>query len=73
MVYVTIGLIPIASATALWALIGLGTLPIAAKACAIALKDYDDPEKLIPALGMNVITVLATDALLAIAFLIVMM
>ena len=51
-------------------LIGLGTIGLGWKAAKGALKYYDDTEKLIPVLGANVITILGTQALLAIGYVI---
>ena len=51
-------------------LIGLGTLIFGWKAARGALKYYDNTEKLIPVLGTNVITILGTQALLAIGYVI---
>lgn len=48
-----------------WGLLALLTIPVAMKAGLTALKEYNNTPKLIPALGMNVVTVLATDFLLA--------
>lgn len=53
-----------------WILISLASLPAAAAAAVTTIKHCEDTEKLIPALGMNVITVLATDALIALSFII---
>lgn len=50
-------------------LIALLTIPFAAKAIRAAFKHHDELDKMIPALGANVITVLATDALLALGYL----
>ena len=50
-------------------LIALLTIPIALKAIGTTFKHHDDLEKMIPALGANVATVLATDALLALGYL----
>lgn len=50
-------------------LIALLTAPFALKAIRTAFRHYDNLDKMIPALGANVITVLATDALLALAYL----
>ncbi|MFP4059014.1 MAG: prenyltransferase [Bacteroidota bacterium] len=50
-----------------WLWIALLPLPMAINASITALKFYHDTPKLIPALGSNVITVLATDLLLAMA------
>ncbi len=50
------------------ALIGLGTIGLGWKAAKGTLKYYDDEEKLVPVLGTNVITILGTQALLAIGY-----
>ncbi|MCE1167743.1 MAG: prenyltransferase [Sphingobacteriia bacterium] len=50
-----------------WGILALLTIPVALKAGTTALKEYNNTPKLIPALGMNVITVLATDLLLAVS------
>ena len=50
-------------------LIALLTIPIALKAIGTTFKHHDDLQKMIPALGANVITVLATNALLALGYL----
>ena len=49
-------------------LIGLLSAPFALKAISTTFKHHDDLQKMIPALGANVITVLSTDALLALGF-----
>jgi 1,4-dihydroxy-2-naphthoate polyprenyltransferase len=49
-------------------LIGLGTMGFGWKAAKGALKYYDNTEKLVPVLGANVITILGTQALLAIGY-----
>ena len=46
-------------------LIGIVSIPFAFKAIRITFGNYDDIQKLIPALKANVITVLGTDALVA--------
>jgi 1,4-dihydroxy-2-naphthoate octaprenyltransferase len=51
-----------------WCLLGLLTLPLAWRAGRTALRDIDLP-KLIPALAANVLTVLGTDLLLALGYL----
>ena len=53
-----------------WALLSLGAAFFAVKAIQVVLKDYDSFEGLIPAQGANVASVLATNALLAIGYLI---
>jgi 1,4-dihydroxy-2-naphthoate octaprenyltransferase len=49
-------------------LIGLGTIGFGWKAAKGALKYYDNTEKLVPVLGTNVITILGTQALLTIGY-----
>ncbi len=49
-------------------LIGLLSAPFALKAISTTFKHHDDLKKMIPALGANVITVLSTDALLALGY-----
>jgi len=51
-------------------LIGLGTIGFGWKAAKGALRYYDDTNKLIPVLGANVITILGTQALLTIGYVI---
>ncbi len=51
-------------------LIGLGTIGFGWKAARGALKYYGDTEKLVPVLGVNVITILGTQALLAVGYMI---
>jgi 1,4-dihydroxy-2-naphthoate polyprenyltransferase len=53
-----------------WALVALVAGIFAAKAIAGAIKDYDSFEALIPAQGANVVAVLATNALLAVGYLV---
>ncbi len=52
------------------ALIGLGTIGFGWKAAKGAVKYYDNTEKLVPVLGANVVTILGTQALLAIGYVI---
>ncbi len=52
------------------ALIGLGSIGFGWKAAQGAMKYYDNTEKLVPVLGANVITILGTQALLAIGYVI---
>jgi 1,4-dihydroxy-2-naphthoate octaprenyltransferase len=54
-------------------LIGLGTIGFGWKAARGALKYYDNTEKLVPILGANVITILGTQALLAVSYVIAML
>jgi len=51
-------------------IVALVTLPIAYRACRLVLKEYDDIQKLVPALGLNVIMILATILLIGVGFLI---
>ena len=51
-------------------LIGLGTIGFGWKAARGALRYYDDHHQLVPILGMNVIQILGTQALLAIGYVI---
>jgi 1,4-dihydroxy-2-naphthoate octaprenyltransferase len=51
-------------------LIGLATIVFGWKAMKGALKYYDNTQQLIPALGMNVITILGTQALITIGYVI---
>jgi len=46
-------------------LIALASIPFAVKAIRITFKSHGNPQEMVPALGANVITVLATDVLLA--------
>ncbi len=52
----------------LLAIISLVTVIFAIKAILVTFRNYDDMEKLLPALKLNVITILGTDILLAIGF-----
>lgn len=54
----------------LMTLLGLGTIGLGWKAAKGALKYYDNTDKLIPVLGANVLTILGTQALLAIGYVI---
>jgi 1,4-dihydroxy-2-naphthoate octaprenyltransferase len=50
------------------ALVTLLTIPLARKAIQGALRHYDDIPKLVPALAANVMTILGTDALLTVGY-----
>ncbi len=63
-------LLPLVGVSSFWLYLALLPLPIALKASQIAIRHGEDPVKLMPALGMNVIVVLATDLLIAIAVII---
>ena len=60
-------LIPIINLTPFWLYLALIPFPIGLKACAGLHKYKEDAQKLVPALGNNVVTVLATDLLIALA------
>ncbi|NOZ86312.1 MAG: prenyltransferase [Deltaproteobacteria bacterium] len=64
--YAVIGTALILHMLPAWCGLAFLTLPLAAKAGFTAVKHHDNFEKMIPAQGANVITVLATDLLLAI-------
>ncbi len=59
--------LPLVGLSSYWIYIALFPLPLAIKASITAINDGDNISKLIPALGSNVITVLATDLLIAVA------
>jgi 1,4-dihydroxy-2-naphthoate octaprenyltransferase len=69
MTYAFIIAAPLFNISSWWLLLGCLTIPLALKSGGMALKYYDDMPKLIPALGINVVVVLATDFLLAVAVL----
>jgi 1,4-dihydroxy-2-naphthoate octaprenyltransferase len=64
--FAIVAILPLVGLASPWILIALLPLPIATKASLIAIKEYGNTEKLIPALVNNVITVLSVDLLLAI-------
>jgi len=66
--YLIIGLNPIFFQIPRITWIAFLTLPVALRAAVIVLKEYDHTDRLIPALGMNVIMVLLTDLLFAVAY-----
>jgi 1,4-dihydroxy-2-naphthoate polyprenyltransferase len=72
-IFLTFGIIialPILGITSTWIYLALLPLPLALNASFLAIKHNDDNKKITMAMGNNVITVLATDLLLAIAILI---
>jgi 1,4-dihydroxy-2-naphthoate polyprenyltransferase len=72
-VFVTFGIIialPLLGMASMWIYLALIPLPLALNASFLAIKHSDDNKKIVTAMGNNVITVLATDLLLAIAILI---
>jgi 1,4-dihydroxy-2-naphthoate octaprenyltransferase len=60
-------IIPFLNLTSYWIYLALIPLPMGIKACYGLLKNMNDSQKLIPSLGDNVITMLATDLLIAIS------
>jgi 1,4-dihydroxy-2-naphthoate octaprenyltransferase len=65
--FLIILVLPLAGISSYWIYLGLLPLPLVFKASITTLKYYNNMEKLIPALGANIGTVLLTDALLAAA------
>lgn len=60
-------LLPILGVSSAWVYLALLPLPLAIKASVTAVKEGTDMSKLIPAMGMNVMVVLGTDLLIAVA------
>lgn len=65
--FVVILVLPLTGISSFWLYLGLLPLPFAIKATATALQYNNNIGKLIPALGANIVTVLLTDALLAVS------
>jgi 1,4-dihydroxy-2-naphthoate octaprenyltransferase len=65
--FTIIVLMPLIGVSSYWIFLALLPMPLGIKASVTAIKHGDDLGKLVPALGSNVITVLATDLLLAVA------
>ena len=65
--FLIILVLPLAGISSYWIYLGLLPIPLVFKASVTTLKYYNNMEKLIPALGANIGTVLLTDALLAVA------
>lgn len=63
-------LLPLIGISSPWVYLALLPLPLAIKASKTAISDSSDMTRLVPALGMNVMVVLATDLLIAIAVII---
>lgn len=63
----TILALPLLGIASVWIYLALLPLPLAIKASQTALKHGTDITKLMPAMGMNVMVVLATDLLIAVA------
>ncbi len=68
--YAIILILPLTGVSSYWLYLALLPLPLGLKASQIALKYGEDNTKLLPAQGMNVMTVLATDLLIAISVII---
>ncbi|MBN1780274.1 prenyltransferase [bacterium] len=67
--YALIALIPVLTSLPKLCWIALLTLPAGAAACIGARKYYNQPDKLVPFMGLNVIMVLVTDLLLGMGLL----
>jgi len=65
--FVIILMLPLTGVSSFWLYLGLLPLPFVIKATATALQFNNNMEKLVPALGANIVTVLLTDALLAVS------
>jgi len=68
--YAVIIILPIAGISSYWLYLALLPLPVGLKASQIALSHGHDNVRLLPAQGMNVVTVLATDLLIAVSVII---
>ncbi len=66
----TILVLPLVGLASAWIYLALLPMPLGIRASITAIRHGDDLPRMVPALGSNVITVLATDLLLAIAILI---
>lgn len=65
--FIIILILPLMGVSSFWLYLGLLPLPIVIKATSTALRYNNNMDKLVPALGANIITVLLTDALLAVS------
>jgi 1,4-dihydroxy-2-naphthoate polyprenyltransferase len=65
--------LPLVGLSSFWIYLALIPMPLGIKASITALKDGSNFAKIVPAMGSNVITVLATDLLIAIAIFIEVM
>ncbi len=63
--FLVILMLPLLGISSFWIYLALLPLPMAIKAAQTALTQAENIEKLMPAMGMNVVVVLATDLLLA--------
>ncbi len=57
---------PLAGIASFWIYLGLLPLPMAVKACIIAIRYGENPARVVPALASNVLTVLGVDFFLAV-------
>ncbi|HPO62792.1 MAG TPA: prenyltransferase [Candidatus Kapabacteria bacterium] len=64
--YLVIIITPIISISGYFIYLGLLTIPLAVKSSVTAIKNYNNLELLLPAMGVNILVVLVTDLLLAI-------
>ncbi len=62
-------MLPLLGIASFWLYLALIPLPVAFKASQIALNQSESTEKMVPAMGMNVMVVLGTDLLIAVAVL----
>ncbi len=60
---------PLLHLSSWWLLLGCVTVPLAVKSGSMALRYCEDTPRLVPALGINVMVVLGTDLMLAVAVL----
>lgn len=65
--FVIILVLPLAGVSSYWLYLGLLPLPVIFTATSKTLRFYNNVDKLVPALGANIVTVLLTDALLALS------
>ncbi len=63
-------ILPLSGISSFWLYLALLPLPVGIKASITAIAHSNDMPKIIPALGMNVVVVLATDLLIAVSVLI---
>ena len=68
--FAIIFILPLAGLSSFWIYLALFPIPLAVKASITAIKHGENYNLLVPALGSNVIAVLATDLLIAVAILI---
>ena len=71
--FLIILILPLTGTSSYWLYLGLLPLPVIFKATTTTLRYYNNIDKLIPALGENIATVLLTDVLLALAIFITLL